>query len=167
MGGAEVSGVPRALQRPRCWTRFTQSADTRFCVPKVRHRALQAVQALLTQLSRAPPAAAETLRQEVNAPLVGYLTSLLLKLAEGEARAGHAGSKALRATAMRSLKTLIDVVGDGDALAFFLPGVASGVCKALVLAGTITSPFWLFDWALCNMMPLYRYVSFRHVLPLC
>lgn len=57
--------------------------------------------------------------------------------AEGEARAEHAGSKALRATALRGLRRLIAAVGDGDALAFVLPGVASGLLRALLLAGAL------------------------------
>lgn len=57
--------------------------------------------------------------------------------AEGEARAEHAGSKALRSTALRGLRRLIAAVGDGDALAFVLPGVASGLLRALLLAGAL------------------------------
>ena len=59
----------------------------------------------------------------------------LWQIAEGEAKAGHAGSKALRAAALRCLRRLIDAVGDGDVLAFVLPGVASGLLRALLVAG--------------------------------
>ena len=59
------------------------------------------------------------------------------QIAEGEAKAGHAGSKALRAAALRCLRRLIDAVGDGDALAFVLPGVASGLLRALLVAGAL------------------------------
>lgn len=59
------------------------------------------------------------------------------QIAEGEAKAGHAGSKALRSAALRCLRRLIDAVGDGDVLAFVLPGVASGLLRALLVAGAL------------------------------
>jgi len=59
-----------------------------------------------------------------------------LQAAEGEAAAGHGGSKALRATALRALRRLVGAAGrEGDALAFVLPGVASGLLRALLAAG--------------------------------
>ena len=62
---------------------------------------------------------------------------LLRQIAEGEAEAGHAGSKALRTAALRSLRRLIHATGDGDVLAFVLPGVASGLLRALLVAGVL------------------------------
>ncbi|KAK9820989.1 hypothetical protein WJX81_002818 [Elliptochloris bilobata] len=105
---------------------------------EVRNGSVRCLEALLVAAGRAPDAGG--LRDEANAPLLAFLTSLLLKTAEGEARAGHAGSKALRATALRSLRRLIAAVGDGDVLAFVLPGVASGLLRALLLAGASHGP---------------------------
>jgi hypothetical protein len=66
-----------------------------------------------------------------------------LQAAEGEAAAGHGGSKALRATALRALRRLVGAAGrDGGALAFVLPGVASGLLRALLAAGAAA-------WAPC------------------
>ena len=70
--------------------------------------------------------------------------------AEGEARAKHAGSKALRATALRGLRRLIAAVGDGDALAFVLPGVASGLLRALLLAGALAHSPQKIEAAVCR-----------------
>ena len=49
--------------------------------------------------------------------------------------AGSSGSKALRAAALRALRLLVLAVPDGDALAFFVPGIVSGTGKALAAAG--------------------------------
>ena len=62
-------------------------------------------------------------------------TFTLNQVAEGEAKAGHAGSKALRAAALRALRRLVGAAGDGDVLAFVLPGAASGLLRALLVAG--------------------------------
>ena len=55
--------------------------------------------------------------------------------AHGELEAGAIGSKALRAAALRALRLLVAAVDDGDALAYFVPGVVSGLSKALLAAG--------------------------------
>eukprot|EP00884_Botryococcus_braunii_P020254 jgi/Botrbrau1/6912/Bobra.67_3s0030.1 len=102
---------------------------------EVRGMGLRAIRILLCQLHNAPAGTAGALRQETNAPLLAYLSSLFLRVAEEEAAAGASGSKALRAAALRALRTLITIVGDGDALAFILPGVVSRLSRALVLAG--------------------------------
>jgi TELO2-interacting protein 1 len=52
-----------------------------------------------------------------------------------ELEAGSSGSKALRGTALLCLRRLIEVVGDGSALAFFVPGIVTGLGKALIVAG--------------------------------
>jgi hypothetical protein len=49
--------------------------------------------------------------------------------------AGETGSKALRAAALQALRLLVVAVDDGDALAFFVPGIVSGLSKALLAAG--------------------------------
>ena len=55
--------------------------------------------------------------------------------AHGELEAGAIGSKALRAAALRALRLLVAAVDDGDALAYFVPGIVSGLSKALLAAG--------------------------------
>ncbi len=55
--------------------------------------------------------------------------------AQAEVEAGATGSKALRAAALRALRLLVGAVADGDALAFFVPGIVSGLSNALLAAG--------------------------------
>lgn len=56
--------------------------------------------------------------------------------ADWELREGLKGSKAVRAAALQCLTLLVQAVGTADALAFFLPGIATGLAKALVAAGS-------------------------------
>ncbi len=46
-----------------------------------------------------------------------------------------AGSKALCAAALSALRSLLAALPDPDTLAFFLPGVVSGLSKQLLTAG--------------------------------
>ena len=69
------------------------------------------------------------------APLLGFVFSALLKAAEEEVQAGLTGSKALTAAALEAIRYLIQAVDSGDALAFVVPGLASGLSKILIAAG--------------------------------
>jgi hypothetical protein len=101
-------------------------------------------------------ALAAALAGEDAAPLVGYLIHASLSAAEGElsavlpapkagaitgagwnevAEASRGGSKAVQAAALEALSVLIKAVHEPRALAFFLPGITSGLAKQLVLAG--------------------------------
>ncbi|GAQ79960.1 hypothetical protein KFL_000430020 [Klebsormidium nitens] len=62
----------------------------------------------------------------------GHLLSLFLKVADEEIAAGAQGSKQLHALAMTTLDTFLKQIDDPDALAFFLPGVASGLSRAML-----------------------------------
>ena len=57
--------------------------------------------------------------------------------AQAEVEAGATGSKALRAAALWALRLLVGAVADGDALAFFVPGIVSGLSNALLAAGAV------------------------------
>lgn len=57
------------------------------------------------------------------------------QVAKGEIAVGQAGSGRLRVEALRCLRLLVQTVGDGDALAFFVPGLVSGLGAALHAAG--------------------------------
>ncbi|KAF9617967.1 hypothetical protein IFM89_039260 [Coptis chinensis] len=70
---------------------------------------------------------------------VGHWFSLLLKIADTEAARGHRGSARLRVEAFLTLRVLIAKVGTADALAFFLPGVASQFGKVLHISKTMIS----------------------------
>ena len=73
-------------------------------------------------------------------PVFGYCVSLLLDVAHAEAIAGAQGSRALRADALRALRDLVRAAEDDpDGLAFFLPGIVSGLVRA-VAAGAGTRP---------------------------
>ncbi len=57
--------------------------------------------------------------------------------ADTEVSAGQGGSKAVRAAALGALRRLIDAVGSAEALAFFLPGIVTGLGKALAAGGRL------------------------------
>lgn len=76
-----------------------------------------------------------TLRDPSKAPVIAYLFSTVMKVAEGEVQAGLTGSKALSTAALHALRCFVCAVKDGDALAFVLPGLASGLAKILLAAG--------------------------------
>jgi len=88
------------------------------------------------QQSYAPDAraAVELLRAEATAPQLGHLISLLLQMVAEEGAAGMTGSRTLRAECLRTLAALLRLVDDAHALAFFLPGLVSGLAKPLVAA---------------------------------
>ena len=65
---------------------------------------------------------------------LAYVTQLLLGAADAEARAGHAGSKAVRATAVATVCLVLEAVSDPVPLSYLLPGLVGGLSKAL-LAG--------------------------------
>ena len=74
---------------------------------------------------------ARALLADKNLPAVGYATSLLVRVAHLEASAGTKGSKAIRCAALATLRDLVANTDDPDAWSFFLPGVVSGLAKAL------------------------------------
>ena len=74
---------------------------------------------------------ARALLADKNLPAVGYATSLLVRVAHLEASAGTKGSKAIRCAALATLRDLVRNTDDPDAWSFFLPGVVSGLAKAL------------------------------------
>jgi hypothetical protein len=68
------------------------------------------------------------------APVFGVLISSSLTAAAGEVGAPQ-GSREVAAAALESLQRMLVLLGPGDALAFFLPGVASGLGKVLAVTG--------------------------------
>ncbi|OVA08901.1 hypothetical protein BVC80_901g20 [Macleaya cordata] len=70
---------------------------------------------------------------------VGHWLSLLLKIADTEAKRGHRGSAKLRVEAILTLRVLVAKVGTSNALAFFLPGVVSQFAKILHVSKTMIS----------------------------
>ncbi|GAB4823772.1 hypothetical protein N2152v2_010818 [Parachlorella kessleri] len=109
---------------------------------EVRLRALLAVEAALGAPgpSGAAAAAHAVLRAEDAAPLLGHTASLLLQAADGELGPGQAGSRAVRVAALRALRCLLQAVGSAQALAFFVPGIVTGLGKALAAAGSAGGP---------------------------
>eukprot|EP00899_Mesostigma_viride_P026422 jgi/Mesvir1/6965/Mv09110-RA.2 len=71
------------------------------------------------------------LRSEAAAPLLGHLLSLCIQLAEAEVKEGATGSRQLRTLALKTLRQLIAQVKTQESLAFFLPGVVSGLSRAI------------------------------------
>jgi hypothetical protein len=78
---------------------------------------------------------AAVLQQPATAPLAGILISSCLAAAEQEVAAAGKGSKALRHAALQALQAVVGAVEKGPQLAFFLPGLASGLAKQLLAAG--------------------------------
>ena len=76
------------------------------------------------------------LKEESTATLIGHLSSLLLTTAAGELQQGTLGSKKVRIQALKALGVFIKVINCPEALSFFLPGLGSGLCKALLAAGS-------------------------------
>ena len=83
-------------------------------------------------LSGSRSQAFRTLTSDAALPALGYAVSCLLDAERAEAAKGALGSRAIRADALRCLGELVSAIDDADALAFFLPGVVSGLTRALV-----------------------------------
>ena len=107
------------------------------CLAQVRLKAIQCMDALVRNLAnqQAKSGPAASLGDPNKAPLLAFLFSSLISAAEGEVQAGLKGSKGLSAVALRALNGLIQAVGNGNALAFVLPGLASSLAKILLAAG--------------------------------
>lgn len=68
------------------------------------------------------------------------LTSMLPSVAEAEAAAGSQGSRAVRRQALATLERLVEAChAHGDALAFFVPGLTTGLGRALLRAGAVAT----------------------------
>jgi hypothetical protein len=61
------------------------------------------------------------------------------KVDKGEMSIGACGSGRIRTEALRCLRLLVQAVGDGTALAFFVPGLVSGLGATLAAAGMVPS----------------------------
>lgn len=72
--------------------------------------------------------------------ICAQLHSCVTQAATAEIEAGATGSASLRAAALGALHQLTEAVGSGDALAFFVPGLASGLGNALAAAGVYLHP---------------------------
>lgn len=73
----------------------------------------------------------EFLQSENMSVAVGHLLSLFLQISETEASKGGTGSAKLRIDALSTLRILLFKVGTADALAFFLPGIASRLVNSV------------------------------------
>ncbi|DBA77508.1 hypothetical protein WJX77_009976 [Trebouxia sp. C0004] len=104
---------------------------------EVRLKAIQCISSMLISSASisAPSGPASALKDPSKAPLIAYLFSILMKAAEGEMKAGLTGSKTLSAAALKAVRCLAQAVNNGDALAFVLPGLASGLARIMMVAG--------------------------------
>ncbi|KAL6769129.1 hypothetical protein ACKKBF_B17580 [Auxenochlorella protothecoides x Auxenochlorella symbiontica] len=101
-------------------------------LPEVTEEASRlACEAILLLLRDQTPGPASVLASREAAPLTGHLFSSLLHVVAAQLRAGSGGSRALVALALQALGCGIRRVADADVLAFFLPGIASGLANAL------------------------------------
>lgn len=130
---------------------------------QVRLKAIQCISFMLVIKTPPSPSSAysspntdptSVLRDPSNAPGVAFLFSALMKAAEGEMKAGLTGSKALSAAALRALRYLVEAVKDGDALAFVLPGLASGLAKTMVAAGDKLLVYFMSELAAVQLPPV-------------
>ena len=120
-----------------------------FFLAQVRLKAIQCISAMLISSASksAPSGPVSALKDPSKAPLIAYLFSILMKAAEGEMKAGLTGSKTLSAAALKAVRCLTQAVNDGDALAFVLPGLASGLAKIMISAGDSITVYVLGDFA--------------------
>lgn len=58
-----------------------------------------------------------------------------MQVDKAEVLAGASGSGRVRVEALRCVRLLVQAVGDGTALAYFVPGLVSGMGAALATAG--------------------------------
>ncbi|KFM24404.1 hypothetical protein F751_3122 [Auxenochlorella protothecoides] len=101
-------------------------------LPEVTEEASRlACEAILLSLRDQTSGPASVLASREAAPLTGHLFSSLLHVVAAQMRAGSGGSRALVALALQALGCGIRRVADADVLAFFLPGIASGLANAL------------------------------------
>lgn len=101
---------------------------------QVRHAAQQCLEALFRGLKGSQADLQALWSSEAGIQALAYTTQLLLAAADSEARAGHTGSKAVRTTALRTVVYVLEAVDDARPLSYLLPGLFSGLSKAL-LAG--------------------------------
>ena len=120
------SGSDPSLDDPSSGTRSSSSAD----LEDLRLAAVTCANDVV-RLIRPRTTHARALLADKNLPAVGYATSLLVRVAHLEASAGTKGSKAIRFAALATLRDLVRNTDDPDAWSFFLPGVVSGLAKAL------------------------------------
>ena len=100
--------------------------------------AIECINALLVSTAAAQlPGLTAGLRNPNKAPLVAHLFSSVLRASEEEVQKGLTGNKALSAAALKAVGLLGTAVGDGDVLAFVLPGLAGGLAKVMLAAGTV------------------------------
>lgn len=108
---------------------------------QVRLKAVEGLNHLLVNTAAAQLTTLTSgLRDSSNAPLLASLFSSVMKASEEEVRKGLTGNKALSAASLRAVGLLGTAVGDGDALAFVLPGLASGLVKVMLAAGIALFP---------------------------
>lgn len=119
-------------------------------VLQVRLKAIRCMLAMLSVSSGSPHSPSVALRDPSRAPMLGFLFSILLKAAEEEVQAGLTGSQALAAAALETVQYLSQAVDSGDALAFVVPGLASGLSKILIAAGEF--PFASSVSAVCLLV---------------
>ena len=74
-----------------------------------------------------------------------------MSAAQGEVQAGLKGSKGLAAAAVHALRCLVEALDNGDALAFVLPGVASGLAKIMLAAGELTMLLYIPEAFFANL----------------
>eukprot|EP00798_Chlamydomonas_sp_ICE-L_P011606 gene11606-34311_t len=99
---------------------------------EARATAFKCLAAILSKV--AGPDEAPLLGDVSTAPLLGFLVCGCLEASENETVAGSEGSRVVSSSALSCLRSLLQHVRDADALAFFLPGVASGLAKQIVCA---------------------------------
>ncbi|CAI5511209.1 unnamed protein product [Closterium sp. Naga37s-1] len=83
-----------------------------------------------TPTPQPPPTSNTNPSEQEAAPLLGHLLSNMLSAAEAEARLGTRGSQVVRVEALRAVHLLVAAAHTPDALAFFLPGILSGLSRA-------------------------------------
>jgi len=127
--------MQQALARAAGVATVCQKSDSE----TVRKSGLRCLSALILHLRKSPLSKDlhACLCDATSAPALGHLISIPVSYAKSEIHAGTKGSKSVLQFAWATLQEWLEFVDDPDAIAFFVPGTASGLFLTLQRAGSM------------------------------
>jgi len=127
--------LQQALARTAGVATVCQKSDSEI----VRTLGLRCLSALILHLRNSPRSRDlhAYLCEQATAPALGHLLSIPVSYAKSEIHAGSKGSKSVLQIAWSTLQEWLEFVDDPDAIAFFVPGTASGLFLTLQRAGSL------------------------------
>ena len=127
--------LQQALARTAGVATVCQKSDSEV----VRTLGLRCLSALILHIKNSPRSQDlhVYLCDPATAPALGHLLSIPVSYAKSEIHAGSNGSKFVLQIAWATLQEWLEFVDDPDAIAFFVPGTASGLFLSLQRAGSM------------------------------